>query len=527
MSKQGFLHGTLILIGAGFITRILGFVYRIALSKIIGDEGMGLFQMAFPILVFALVITTAGIPIAISKLVSEAIARNEGYQIRNILITSSIMIISTSIVVTILIIIFAPIIASYLLTDSRSLYSLLGIAPIIPIVAISSVFRGYFQGLQQMSPYAVSTIIEQIVRIFTILFLAQYLLKFGLEYAAAGAMIGMVIGEFVGMLYLIISFKKNSIKRKISYTSSLPKYDVIKKQSWFLNFKKTASDILSTAVPVTTSRTASSLAYAVEPIVVAQSLALAGIATATSTALYGQLQGMAIPLIYFPIFITYALSISIIPAISEAVAKQNMLQVNRLIQQTIRLCIILGIPCAVLLYILAEPLALILYHNAAVANLLKYMAPAAVFIYIQGPLASILQGLDKPKIAMHHSILGAVVKTVLIFILASIPSLGILGVALAFNAGAIVTSFFNIVSIAKEGTLTVRIKEIVQLAMATGIMILVADWFTNVENYPSWLNLLTITLFSLGAYFLMIFYFSLITKEDLVKLPFVKRFFKE
>jgi stage V sporulation protein B len=206
---KGFLYGTLILVGTGLITKILGFIYRIALSRIIGDEGMGLFQMAFPILIFTIVITTAGLPVAISKLVSEAEAKGEESQIRSILVVSIFVVLLTSVAITIIVLLGAPWIARTLLTDKRAVYALLGIAPMIPIIAVSSIFRGYFQGRQNMSPYAFSTVLEQSVRIFTVLLLAQFLLPYGVEYAAAGAMIGMVIGEFVGMAYLIYSFKKD------------------------------------------------------------------------------------------------------------------------------------------------------------------------------------------------------------------------------------------------------------------------------------------------------------------------------
>src|SRR5690606_6053791 len=174
LTKQSFLRGTLILVGAGFVTKVLGFVYRIVLSRIIGDEGMGLFQMAYPILLFAITLTTAGLPVAISKLVSEAEATGDERRIRNLLIVSTVIV--TGLLFTALTILLAPVIANTLLTDERAVYPLLGIAPIIPIVAVASIFRGYFQGRQRMGPYAFSQIVEQIIRIFTVLILAQVLL---------------------------------------------------------------------------------------------------------------------------------------------------------------------------------------------------------------------------------------------------------------------------------------------------------------------------------------------------------------
>src|SRR5690606_24829366 len=185
--------------------------------------------------------------------------------------------------------------------------------------------------------------------------------------------------------------------------------------------RQTFRELIKISIPVTVSRAVGSFAYAIEPIVVAQSLAIAGIATATSTALYGQLEGMAIPLVFFPSFITYALSISLVPAISEAAAQNQHLLVEHRFTQAIRLSCIIGAPSAVLIYVLAEPLATLLYHQPEVAHLMRLMAPFGLFLYIQGPLASILQGLDHAQTAMRNSIIGAFIKTILICFLASNP----------------------------------------------------------------------------------------------------------
>ena len=198
-----------------------------------------------------------------------------------------------------------------------------------------------------------------------------------------------------------------------------------------------------------------SFAYAIEPIVVAQSLAIAGIATATSTALYGQLEGMAIPLVVFPSFITYALSVSLVPAISEAAARNYYRLVEHRLTQAIRLSCIIGAPCAILIYVLAEPLATLLYHHPEVAIYIQMMAPFAIFLYLQGPLASILQGLDHAHIAMRNSVIGAFLKTILIFLLGSNPQLGIQGVVLAINCGIIIVTFLHLYSISRLVSITI------------------------------------------------------------------------
>lgn len=522
MRKQSFLAGTFILVGAGFLTKILGFIYRIALSRLIGDEGMGLFQLAFPILIFAVVITSAGIPVAISKLVSEAAAKDEEHKIPHILIVAGIIVGITSTIVTILVFVFAPVLAKTLLTDSRTIYALMGITPIIPVIAISSIFRGYFQGRQNMSPYALSQIIEQVVRIFTVLMLAQYLLPYGVEYAASGAMIGMVIGEFTGMLYLYYRYRKDP-KRPILREIWKKRKEAQQKdkKSLFQRLRSTIKDFSRIAVPVTLSRTIGSLSYAVEPIVVSQSLAIAGIAVATSTALYGQLEGMAIPLVFFPAFITYALTVSLVPAISEAAAKNKTSLVERRLQQAIRLSLIIGAPCTVLVYVLAEPLSLLLYHQPDVGKMIQIMAPISLFHYLQGPFAAVLQGLDKANIAMRNSIIGAIIKIIFIWVLSSQPSIGIMGVAMAINIGILVVTFLHFISITKLIPYTIHLRELIKLGISVTGMGTVCYYLGLQSHSPLLQRVLLTILCGFGIYLLSLILFSLIRKEDVSRLPYV------
>ncbi|SDW29007.1 stage V sporulation protein B [Marininema mesophilum] len=518
MTKQTFLHGTLILVGAGFVTKVLGFVYRIALSRMIGDEGIGLFQMAFPILIFAITITTAGLPVAISKLVSEAEAMKDEQRVRSTLIISIIIVFISSVLITGLILLAAPWIAHTLLTDARAIYPLMGIAPVLPIVAVSSIFRGYFQGRQHMSPFAWSLVVEQVVRIFTVLLLARWLYPYGLQYAAAGAMVGVLLGEGAGMFFLFHSYRKDPKRPPLKFKI---------REAFHINlwsrFSTVIQRLMRIAIPVTTSRMIGSLGYAVEPIVVSQSLAIAGISVAASTALYGQLEGMAIPLLFFPAFITTALSTSLVPAVSEAAAQGKYGIVEHRLNQSLRLSLVVGAPCAMMMYILAEPLTTLLYHNASVSRLLEIMAPFAIFLYIQGPLAAVLQGLDKARDAMRNSIFGAIVKTALIFFLGSQPQLGIDGVVIALNCGLVLVTALHFISVMRYVPFTLIARDTVKLTLAVASMG-AAGWWGLKHAYITG-SLPARTLLSSGIsftiYLALLILLSLIKKEDIRRVPYI------
>lgn len=279
MSKQTFLHGALILVAAGLVTRLLGFINRIVVARVMGAEGVGLYMMALPTLILAITITQFGLPVAISKRVSEAEATGNEKKIKSILIVSLSITGSLSIIFTGALFILAPVIASYFLTDPRALFPLLVVTPIIPIIAVASVIRGYFQGRQNMKPQALSQVIEQIVRIGGVLVLTKLLYPYGVEYAAAGAMAAVVLGEFVSLIYMLRQFNlQKSFKLRKTWKKHVGKG------------RQTFQELMAIALPTTGSRFIGSITYFFEPILVAQSLAIAGFAAAESTKLYGELK---------------------------------------------------------------------------------------------------------------------------------------------------------------------------------------------------------------------------------------------
>ncbi|RXT14751.1 stage V sporulation protein B [Ammoniphilus sp. CFH 90114] len=515
--KQTFLQGTLILVAAGLLTKLLGFINRIFLSRIIGAEGMGLYQMAVPTLYLVITLTQFGLPIAISKLVAEATAQNDHKKVKAILKISLFLVTILSVIFTTAMILGAPMISRYLLTDTRAYYSLIGIAPIVPIVAISSVIRGYFQGKQNMTPTASSQIIEQVIRIFTVLLLASYFLPMGVEYAAAAAMVGVVIGEFAGMIALVMHFRGTKM-RQIWAGSRLNQ--AIKRHA------ETWKGLLRIALPVTSGRLIGSLTFWIEPIIVAQSLAIAGLATAAATTYYGQLQGMAIPLLTFPTFFTYSLAVSLVPAVAEAHAQKNWAMVHRRIHQSLRLALVIGAPFTVILYIFAEPLSEVIYGSAEVGSIMKLMVPFCLFLYFQGPLAATLQGLDYAQVAMKNSIYGAILKTFAIYILATNPNIGTNGITIAISIGIVIVTLLHFFSVVKLTGLSIQLRDFIKVALSMIGM----GWFgiLSFEKLQVWMPqsaaLFSASLGAIFIYLIFLLFLKVLGKQDIQRIPFLGKF---
>lgn len=512
MSKQSFLQGAFILIFAGFITRILGFVNKIVVARIMGAEGVGLYMMAVPTLLLIITITQLGLPVAISKLVAEAEASNDRRKIKRILVVSLATTGSLSIIFTIGMVLFAPVISSYFLTDSRAFYPLIAISPIVPIVALSSVLRGYFQGRQNMKPTAYSQVIEQVVRITLVAILTNAFLPYGIEFAAAGAMISVVIGELASLIYMIFMFK---LKKRVK----------VRQQFWnyLNNGKNTFQELMGIALPTTGSRLIGSISFFFEPIVVSQSLALAGITTVVATKQYGELAGFAIPLLFLPTFITYSLSVSLVPAISEAAAQKHFNLIHHRLRQALRLALISGGISCVILYVFAIPIMDLMYNAPSVAKYLKVMAPFSIFLYFQGPLQAALQALNLAKAAMINSLIGALLKISAVFVLASRPELGIMGAALAIVAGFMLVTLLHFSTLIKTVGYTFHARDFLKAI----ICIVFSGWVATLlyEHAFIYSSMLTKTLLSIGLtgilYCILLMILGLIHKEEVRRVPFI------
>ncbi|MEH7123989.1 stage V sporulation protein B [Bacillus sp. JJ1773] len=510
MSK--FLKGTMILLAAGLVTRVLGFINRIVIARFIGEEGVGLFMMAFPTLILAVTITQLGLPVAISKNVAEAEARGDKAKVKKILVVSLATTISLSVIFTPALIFLAPYLADTLFTDSRTYLPLLAIAPVVPIIAISSVLRGYFQGRQNMKPAAISQMLEQIVRITLIAAMTKAFLPYGIEYAAAGAMLASVVGELASLIYLITTFK---IKKKFKVRKHF--FKSVK------TGKSTFKDLMSIALPTTGSRMIGSLAWFFEPIVVSHSLAIAGVAAIAATKQYGALTGFALPLLMLPSFITHSLSTALVPAISEANSRNQHHIIEYRLQQALRLTFLTGGLAVVVLFVLSDELMKVMYGSNSGAQFIKLMAPFIIFYYYQGPLQATLQALNLARAAMINSLIGAIIKTAVIFILASQPTFGINGVAMGILVGFVLVTLLHFATVLKAISFTFYVRDYLKTFLVMALSAWVGFWLLQNLNsqFSLTIQVLIITFIITIVYLIFTLLLGLVKKDEVSRIPWI------
>lgn len=499
MTRRSLVKGAAILAAAGLANRFLGAVSRIALPTLIGDEGVGLYQMAYPVYGVFLVVSTAGIPVAVSKLVAEQTARNNPAGALKILKVATAILFLTGTFFSATLALGAGPIARYVARDARAALAIVAVSPAVLILSVTSAFRGYFQGLQNMGPSALSQVSEQVVRVSTMIGLAWLLLPRGVEFSAAGANLGAVFGGAAGFLVLLVAyFRLQHVPG--SWRVTWPQVKAIFAQTgrgrgqggvrgadpeWGERVRDPENYMRSTlaltrrifdlSLPVVLAAAIMPLMQFLDIAIVPMRLAAAGFSPDEITRLFGRLTGMAQPLMYFPTLVTAAVAASAVPAISEALARRDRGTLSGRAQEAIRLGFLFALPSAVGLFIFAREFSVMLRWPAEVEVPLRALAFGTVFLALQQISSGILQGLGAVTVPVRNLAKGAVAKLVVSFVLTGMPAYGIRGAALGTVAAFAVAGLLNVATLVRMLGLSVDVMNtVVKPAAGVVAMALVA-----------------------------------------------------
>ena len=414
MTKKSFVSGAIILMIAGFVVRILGFIYRIYLSNLIGAEGMGLFQLISPIYSLVILTLTSGVSIAVSKMVAGEMANRHYASLRRITSCAFALVVVSGLIVSLLILFKVDFISNIILKDSRTYYSLLFLIPCIPVIAAASALKGYFYGIQDVVPTALSQIVEQIVRIGLVMLTASYFLNLGIEYACALATIGMAVGEISNLAVLAIIYKMKNKK-------VLP----AGRKEGFFRKRVIFKELLKISIPISSNRFVTSIMAAIEFILIPRMLVAGGMDYHNSIELFGRLAGMAMPLLFFPSLVTSSLSTTLVPAISEAMSLKNYKSVNYRISKSIQITFILGFIFTAIFMAYPNEIGNAVYRKEDIGWILYLLSYTCVFMYLQQTLLGTLNGLGKQGVSLRNSIIGYIIR--IGFVYFCIPVYGIKG----------------------------------------------------------------------------------------------------
>ena len=440
-SGRRFLQGALILTMAGIVVKVIGSLNWIFLSWILGGEGIGIYQIAFPLYLLALSISDAGIPVAVSIITAERAAKQDYQGAQRVFRLSFLLLAVTGLLLSLMLYFGADwLIGHRMIRDARAYYSIIALAPAIFLVTLLSSFRGYLQGWQMMTPTAVSQIVEQLLRVFTMLVFAHYLLPRGLEFAAGGASMGAGAGALGALGVLVWYYCR--LQRKLHDQMRLA--PVPPASAEIVSSRKLLRRIAALALPVSLSSLMLPVVANLDLFIVPLRLEAAGFTVGQATERFGYLTGMAVPLVNLATIVTASLAISLVPAISHAKSLNDSREVMYRTAGAMRLANLTTVPFSVLLFLLAEPVVSMIYHAPGAAGVTQVMAGGIFLLGLHQVTTGVLQGLGRTSIPVVNMGLAAVVKVVLNWVLTAIPALGIQGAGLATLADLGVAAGLNL-----------------------------------------------------------------------------------
>lgn len=474
MKKQSLLKGTIILGVAGITAKFLGIFFRWPLIMLIGDEGVGYYQMSYPLYTF-FVAVASGIPVAVSKMVSEKSALGDMEGSREVLDKAFLLMIIIGGGFSAVLFIFSKNLISIFKWDARSYYSLIGIAWAPIFISVLGAFRGFFQGLQNMSPTAVSQIIEQFGRVIIGVGLAYLLLGRGIEFSAGGAAFGAAAGGILAGVYLIIVYVRNM--NSIFYSSG-PK---IKRFSFFKTLYtnyETMNKLLYIAIPISLGATVGTIMSLIDSLLVPQLLLSAGFSYKQSTILFGQLTGKAFVLVNVPLTLSVALCASIVPIIAEAFILNNKKEVFMKVQSAMKISMVIAIPSCFGLFCMASPILQLIFPGHSDGYLiLRYLSICIPFIILAQTSTAVLQASGKYLKPVLNLGIGCLVKILITYLLVPVASINIYGSVIGTILGYITASLLNMITLRREMKIRINFYEVLVKPLFASIIMIVTVAF--------------------------------------------------
>ncbi len=534
--QKNFLAGASIIAVSHIIVKIIGALFRIPLANLIGAEGMAIYQSAYSIYLVLFAISTAGLPVAISKMVSECDALSRDDEAFNIFSVSYRLLFVVGLVGTLILMAGAKPIA-YAMGAPDIYPALMALGPSLLFVSISSVYRGYFQGRQNMMPTAVSEVIEALFKLLVGLMFAYMLAFSGSAGSATGAILGVTTGALGSVIYLFFYYVKGKNKSILSKTamSRTEKNKLIK-------------TIIFIAVPVTLSSSVFTLTSSIDTFMVLKRLQTIGFSYEQAKIMFGYYSGYAITMFNLPASVIMGISISIVPSISAAMAVNKIKEASESIASSVRITWQIAFPAGLGMAVLSGPILRLLYPTADfivpktpagipevsgiislltsggdATRLLTMLGLAISLVCITMLTNAILQSLGKVWIPVMNMMIGGIVKIAVNYILVGIPYINIMGAPISTTLCYTVITILNLIAISKLATPPYGVMSTIVKPLISGLALMGAAVFTYKFIFGVTASNTLATGLSIGVaaavYFVLMLLIKGFRKEDIYLLP--------
>lgn len=412
-SKKGvIIKGAFILTLTGFLSRFIGFFYRIFLSQTFGEEGVGLYQLIFPIYALCYSLTVAGIETALSRAVASKVSLGKEQEARQLLHIALAVSVTLSAIVTFILQANAVWAAEHILLDARCAPLLVAMSYSFPFSAVHSCICGYYFGLKQTGIPSIAQLIEQTARVASVYIIYLIALKKSFDINITFAVLGLVFGEITSSFFCVKAFTKN---RKIAPGHPLN----------LQMYRQRFSELIPMSVPLTANRILLNLLQSVEAISIPARLQMSGLNTEEALSIYGVLTGMALPCILFPSAITNSISTMMLPTVAEIQTASNTSRLSALIRKVTGCCFFLGVCCCVGFLFVGQFIGTVLFHSTSAGKFIVTLAWICPFQYMNSTLISMINGLGKTTVSFAVNTIGLLLRIASVLFL--IPLYGIIG----------------------------------------------------------------------------------------------------
>lgn len=573
--SKNFIQGALVLGIANFIVKIIGAVFKVPLIHLIGDDGMGYFNIAYQIYTFMFIVATAGFPIAISKMVAESMAQEKEEEAKRIFKIALALLATIGLLGTAILYLFPDALESMVAVPGSSL-GITVIAPAVFFVAMASVYRGYFQGRQNMMPTAASEVIEALVKLLAGIVCASFIMQMPVNdtlsvavdwvnkevqsshirtvMASAGAILGVSMGTLLSFLLLALIYFATKKKR----TPMLEKQESLRSRRMILK------ELVMIAIPITIGASVSSLTTLIDMGTITRRLVVRPevllnygymfeegtpfyqkameegwmgleLYRQQAATLYGMYTGKALTMFNLPLTIVVALGMSIVPAISASLAQKGVKVARTMTESAIRIAILFAVPCALGMSVLSKEVLWFLFSDINASSVLTILAIAIIPVAIVSVTNSILQAYGKVYYPVINMMIGGIAKVAFNFLF--IPYLGIDGAPLGTFLCYLIIACLNMYHIIQYAKIQFRWDDFIIRPLAAGLIMagvgfVFATFVTNTEMLTAgsinvWICRILI-LAEIGVcaivYFLAAFMVKAIRKEDVLNLPKGEKF---
>ena len=464
LDKDNFFRNSFLLTTSNITTGILGFIFSIYLSHVLGPEGMGLYNLVMPIYNLFICMMSAGISASISKISAVYAERNENGNLIKTINTVAVFNIIWAIFIGLLVFVFAPLIGEQGINDARAISAIRVTCPAMIFIALSNILKGYFWGTSKITIPAVIDIFEKALRIFTVAILIFLFNAKDLTTLVTLCYVALCLGELQSLVLLHLYYKH--CKRKLPKT-----YEVQERKSQLL------FNVLIICLPLTLNGFLSNIFNTLSTLVIPRCLNYAGFSHIEALSMIGKFSGMAMTIIGLPLIVTSSINTLLIPDLSQTMSKGNYYDASVRIKKVLKIAFVLGLATTTICLLIPDTLGEIFFQRNDLGNYIKYAAISAPVFFTANTMFGILNGINKQGIILRNSLIIAVLELIGLFIFTSIPSINIYGYTITLFITSVIGVAMNLYEVKKHIDLNLSFTNILIYILLSVFTFLVLDMF--------------------------------------------------